>query len=155
MKLVRLVALGLRLAVAGGRPAWVRLTLMGFGFAVGCAVLLGAVSIVPALQTRDARQFVRYPDQRITRRQVEEQGALLTWWKTQRFQDLTIAAWAVEARGEAPVPPGLDRIPGPGEIYASPKLAETLEEPDGSALATQLHGKLAGTIGPEGLPAPR
>lgn len=151
MKRVRLIGLGLRLAVAGGRPAWVRLTLMGFGFAVGCALLLGAMSIVPASQTRDARQFVRYPDQRLTRRQVEEEGALLTWVKTQRFDDLTIAAWAVEAHGQAPVPPGIDRIPDPGEIYASPKLAEVLDGPNGSALATQLHGRLVGSIGPEGL----
>ena len=59
MKRLRLVGLGIRLAVAGGRPAWIRIGLMSLGFTVGASLLLGAASILPALNAKDVLASTR------------------------------------------------------------------------------------------------
>ncbi|MFJ1564512.1 hypothetical protein ACIOG8_09875 [Streptomyces erythrochromogenes] len=51
---------------------------------------------------------------------------------------------------EAPLPPGLAKWPGPGEVMLSPALAEAGER---EGISTRL-GKVVGSIGPEGLESP-
>ena len=60
-----------------------------------------------------------------------------------------------EAAG-APVPPGLTRLPRPGELFVSPALRELLETSEGRrVLAPRLPGRVAGEIGSSGLLGPR
>lgn len=143
MKRLRLIGLGLRLATAGGRAAWVRLAMMTIGFAVGSALLLSAASIVPALHARDARRDVTATWTR------GSTGYLLMWSIPQAYGDVDISGSAVEGVGDAPVPPGLPHMPRPGEIFVSERLAESWSGPLGAALEDRLHGRLAGTIAPE------
>ncbi len=153
MKRSRLIGLGLRLAVAGGRPAWVRLALMSLGFALGCGLLLAALSVVPASQNRDARYAVRY-GQQVSPRRFREDGGLLLWYSRQRYGEAFVEAWAVQPHGDAPVPAGLDRIPDPGQMAVSPALAEVLAGPDGPRLEARFHAHQVGTIGDAGLVSP-
>jgi hypothetical protein len=53
--------------------------------------------------------------------------------------------------GALPVPPGLARFPGEGEVFVSPALARLLEQEPAERLADRFPGTVAGTIGPDGL----
>ena len=55
---------------------------------------------------------------------------------------------------KSPVIPGLSRLPGPGEYYASPALARLIGSVPRDQLADRYPGRLAGTIGDAGLPSP-
>ncbi len=145
------MGLGARLATAGGRPAWIRLGLMALGFAVGSGLLLSAMSIVPALGARDERESARYGDQ-VNPKRADD--ALLLWAVNHRYGDLTFDLWAVDAIGDAPVPLGLERVPLPGEIVVTPALAERWHGATAAALERRLHGRVVGTIGPEGVVGP-
>jgi predicted lysophospholipase L1 biosynthesis ABC-type transport system permease subunit len=149
MKRLRLLGLGAKLATAGGRPSWIRLTLMAVGFMVGSALLLSAASIVPALHALDVRRDSIYGIEVGPR----AHNALRVWGIPQSFGDLDVRTSVVEPIGKAPVPPGLSRVPGPGEIFASGRLAEMWSS-IGPAMEQRLQGRLAGTIGREGVVGP-
>ena len=140
MKRLRLVGLGIHLAVAGGRAARIRLALMAIGFAVGASLLLGALSLVPASRTHDDRQNGRYGTLLTAARDRHAPDTMLAWQTSQRYGDLDIQVWALRPQGDAPVPRGLDRVPGPGQVFASPALAEVMRGPDGPALRRRFHG---------------
>jgi len=150
MKRLRLIGLGARLATAGGRSAWIRLGLMAAGFAVGSGLLLSASSIVPGIHARDLR---RVDFRGFIGRAPHANDVLRVWWLTQSFGDLDIPTRVVEPVGVAPVPPGLPRVPEPGEIFASEGLVSAWGE-IGPSIERRLHGHLAGTIGHEGVLGP-
>jgi hypothetical protein len=52
------------------------------------------------------------------------------------------------------VPPGVDRLPGPGEVVVSPALAELMQTVPDDQLRNRFPGQVIGTIGPDGLIAP-
>jgi len=114
MKRLRLLGLGAKLATAGGRPAWTRLSLTAAGFAIGSALLLSAASIVPGVHATDVRR-----DQQEGREGgPRAKDALRVWGMWESFGDTDVSTSVVEPIGQAPVPPGLTRVPGPGEIVA-------------------------------------
>ena len=51
----------------------------------------------------------------------------------------------------APVPPGLQSLPGPGELVVSPALARLLGSQDGKLLRPRLDHPIVGSIGDDGL----
>lgn len=149
MKRLRLLGLGAKLATAGGRAAWIRLGLIAVGFAVGSALLLSAASIVPGVHARDVRRDT------IDAIGVARQspGALRVWAMPQSFGDLGIRVSVVEPVGVAPIPPGLPRVPGPGELFVSERLA-SLWPTLGAEIEGRLDGHLAGTIANDGVVGP-
>jgi hypothetical protein len=149
VKRLRLIGLGARLATAGGRPAWVRLGLMACGFAIGAALLLLAASIVPGVHARDVRRDSTYGEEAGPR----AKDVLRVWGMPQSFGDLDVRAGVVEPIGDAPVPPGLPRVPAPGEIFASERLA-TMWSSIGGQIERRVEGHLAGTIGHDGVAGP-
>jgi len=54
----------------------------------------------------------------------------------------------------SPVPPGMTRLPGPGQFSASPALARLLRDTPREQLGVRYPGTQVGTIGPAALPAP-
>ncbi|WP_246076570.1 hypothetical protein [Amycolatopsis cihanbeyliensis] len=64
------------------------------------------------------------------------------------YFDVTVVAASGTA---APVPPGAERLPGPGEIVASPAAVEFLNGPEGAAARVRLDGEIAGEVGKAGL----
>jgi hypothetical protein len=80
---------------------------------------------------------------------------LLWHFGTDQFRNLTIDRVDVAATGaSSPVPPGISRLPGPGEFYVSPALAKLLRATPASELAARFPGRQVGTIGADGLPSP-
>jgi hypothetical protein len=149
MKRLRLLALGAKLATAGGRLAWIRLSLIALGFAAGSALLLSAAGIVPGVHAGDVRRDT------IEGIGVSHhaEGALRVWSLTQSFGDLDVQVSVVQPIRTAPVPPGLPDVPAPGQLFVSERLA-TLWPSIGSRIEARLDGQLAGTIGRDGVVGP-
>lgn len=150
------LALGVRLSVSGGRSGWARLGLIAVGIGLGVAMLLGAAtgpSVVAAQQARVADRSVPgyvEPDLAL----APGPGTVLTTAARSTFRDAGIEGLLVQAEGDAPpVPPGVDRLPGPGEVVLSPALAELMAA-DGAEALRGRWGATVGTIGPEGLRGP-
>ena len=149
MKRLRLLGLGAKLATAGGRSAWIRLGLIAIGFMIGSALLLAAASIVPGVHARD----VRTDSLLGTPASPHADDALRVWNMTQSFGDVDIQTSVAEPIGDAPIPPGLQRVPGPGEIFVSERVA-AMWPTLGSEIEQRLHAHLAGTIGHDGVVGP-
>jgi len=145
------IALGLRLAVGGGRAALVRLLLMAGGVALGVGLLIGGLGIVPAIQARHLREIARTP---VIGAEHRREDVLLWIPNGDRIGHRDLLRYTVAAIGRAPVPPGLDRAPGPDELFVSPALAEILPTATGRLVRPRLPGRLSGLIGQQGLLGP-
>jgi hypothetical protein len=79
------------------------------------------------------------------------------WWQLRAdyYGGQLIGRVDVAATGpDSPVPPGLPRLPGPGQFYASPALSRLLRTTPAAQLGDRFPGHQAGTIGAAALPAP-
>ena len=79
------------------------------------------------------------------------------WWEpsTDSFGGQLIDQIDVAAAGPgAPIPPGMSRLPGPGQYFASPELVSLLRSQPADELRDRYPGRLVGTIGGAGLPSP-
>ncbi|NUT95917.1 MAG: ABC transporter permease, partial [Saccharothrix sp.] len=144
--------LGVRLAMGGGRTSWVRLALTGAGIGIGVAVLLAASSVPSMLQAREERSAAG-----TAVRGEATPGRDVLYdrpWSTE-FRGKVIGGRFVVAGGSnAPVPPGLSRVPGDGEVVVSPALARLLDSPEGELLRERFPQRRVGLIGQAGLNAP-
>ncbi|WP_412537857.1 ABC transporter permease [Longispora sp. K20-0274] len=150
-----MIRLGLRLAVAGGREAAVRLAIVAAAVALGVGLLLATVASVHAVNAQNARYAWLNTGTPSTRAAVA--GVDPAWWllREDYFHRKSIGRVDVAATGPAaPVPPGVTRLPGPGEFYASPALSALLRTTPASELGDRYPGHEIGVIGPEALPAP-
>jgi ABC-type lipoprotein release transport system permease subunit len=147
-RVVRDLALGARLTVAGGRAGLLRTAVTALGVALGVAVLLIAASI-PAIH--DGRQERGLARSDLGVIDAASGGTLVADADT-RFRGRDIRGRLIQ--GDA-VPPGLTRAPRAGEVFVSPALRDLLATPDGKRLlAPRIPGRVAGTIGAAGLLAP-
>jgi hypothetical protein len=154
-----MIRLGLRLAMASGREAAVRLAIITVAVALGAGLLLATLAGVNAVHTQNARYawlntgIVRAPA-------GAPAGASATdpaWWlpRGDYFHGREIGRLDVAATGpRAPVPPGIPRLPGPGEFYASPELSALLRATPADQLGDRYPGREIGRIGRAGLPSP-
>jgi hypothetical protein len=143
--------LGVRLAIGGGRTSKtgvVRLVLSTIGIGVAVAVLLIAASAGPMFNARSARDAAQYP----THEPVAGVDPLYTELTTSEFRGRPIGGTYLRASGpNAPLPPGVSRLPGDGEILLSPALADLLAGPDGEQLRPRFPQRVIGTIDPFGV----
>ena len=145
-----MIRLGLRLALADGRRSAFSVALTAAAVAIGTAILLFAISFQPALGDRDSRQAWRQPLP-----PGDAQPRLLMAGGEDRFAGQPLVRiFLAPLTADAPTPPGLTRLPGPGEAYASPALADLLARTPADQLAPRI-GRVVGTIGPEGLRSPQ
>lgn len=150
------LALGVRLALGGGRTSWVRLALTGAGIGIGVAVLLTAASVPTVLSERAEREAIGAQVTGGTADGEEASGDVLysTMWFT-AYRGESVTGYFVKGSGpDAPVPPGMSRVPGDGELFASPALRALLESSDGALLRERFPQRVVGTIGQIGLNAP-
>jgi FtsX-like permease family protein len=157
--------LGLRLALGGGREAATRLLLIAAAVALGTGLLLISLAGINAVNTQNARygwlDTTPAPAAGISG-PVRVRGAARPapdplWWLLSAgyFGNSTIARVDVAATGpRSPVPPGIGRLPGPGQFYASPALARLLRITPPAELGDRFPGRQVGIIGPAALPAP-
>jgi hypothetical protein len=149
--MIRDFLLGLRLAVGGGRisgSAVLRLAMTTLGIALAVAVLLPAASFGHVMGERADRKAagdaVHTP--------VPGVAPLLGQYWSIEFRDHYVRSQVVAATGPtSPIPPGLARLPAPGEVVVSRAVQEILDSPDGAALRGRFPGPVVGTIDKPGV----
>lgn len=148
-----MIRLGLRLALLGGRWTLVPAALTAVAVAFGTSILLFALSFQPALDVRYDRGAWRdTPGPRTPADQ--ESGMTLLSLTIDHVEGRPLARVDVAAIGDGgPVPPGLTRLPAPGETFVSPALIELLAQRPADQLGDRF-GTVVGTIGEAGLRAP-
>lgn len=157
-----MIRLGLRLAL-GSRESIVRLVVTALAVAVGVAMLLAALASINAIGAQDSRGAwlaTMAPPHR-ARATASVTAAAHSpsplWWlvTTDEYQDQFIVHVDVAATGaSSPVPPGIPRLPRPGQYYASPALAALLRSVPANELARQFPGRRIGVIGASAIPSP-
>ncbi len=160
-----MIRLGLRLTLNGGREAAVRLAVTTAAVALGVGMLLVVLAGMNAINAQNARTawlnsgpllgIVNAPGS--PRGSHSTSSAKPLWWllRTDYFGSQTIYQVDVAATGPgSPVPPGIPRLPGPGQFYASPALSRLLRSTPANELAARFPGHQIGTIGPSALPSP-
>ena len=160
-----MIRLAARLSVGTGREGVVRLTLTAVGIALATAMLLCAVVVLPALNAHDVRrgwmETGRPPEGAVwgsaSRPAQDESGTdTLLWRLTEtHFGGRDLVRVDVAANGpDAPLPPGLDALPGEGELAVSPALGELLARTDPVMLADRFGGQVTATVGRAALALP-
>ena len=146
------ILLGIRIAFAGGTESLARNALTAAGVAVGVLLLLLTLTAMPVLQ----RHIDRLAWHRTTAASPPTAPDPALWLAvTDRYSGRDIIRVHVAALGpRPPVPPGVDRLPGPGEVVVSPALAELMRTVPDDQLRDRFPGQVIGTIGPDGLIAP-
>lgn len=151
-RVVRDLRLGAGIALGGGRESFVRMALTALGVGLGVVVLLGAASVPQALDAAAGRAAARKAPEAQPPR---GNGTLLTADADTTFRGDVIRGRLLRPEGpDAPLPPGVARMPAPGEMVVSPALAERLRDPGASLLRERLPGRIVGTIGDAGLIGP-
>jgi len=157
-----MIRLGLRLTLHSGREAFTRLLLTTVAVALGVAVLLGVFAEFHAFQADANRscwectQGAPVPKAlgNSAPRALGSRGELWNY-SVDYFEGRTIERLDVAALGPgAPVPPGVSRLPGPGQYVVSPALAALLRTVPAGELGDRFPGLLAGTIGDAALSSP-
>jgi FtsX-like permease family protein len=151
------IRLGLRLTLAGGREAVVRLVLLVAAVGLGVGLLLIAVAGVNAVNSQNDRYGWLSTGNAAAAAGPAKSAADPLWWliRADRFDGQIIGRIDVAATGPtSPVPPGIGHLPGPGQYYASPALAALLRGTPADQLADRYPGHLIGTIGNAALPSP-
>lgn len=175
-----MIRFGLRLALSGGRDAAVRLAVIAAAVALGVGLLLGTLAALDATETQNARNAwlntgigqqahpaagsagssgsaVSSGSAEVSESAGTTRAADPLWWmlRADHFQGELIGRVDLAATGpRSPVPPGIPRLPGPGEYYASPALTALLRATPAAELAARYPGHLIGTVGDAALPGP-
>jgi hypothetical protein len=151
------IGLGLRLALNGGREAATRLAVTGAAVALGVGMLLVTLAGINAIKAQQARAawLSTSASGSGPAGSGQARNPLLWLLRADRFGGQIIHRVDVAATGpRSPVPPGIPRLPGPGQYYASPALSRLLRITPAGQLRDRFPGRQAGTMGITALPAP-
>lgn len=149
-----MIRLGLQLVLASGREALTRLLVITLAVAAGVALLLGVLAEFHAFQADSNRPCWECTHAAALSSTLPGHG-LAANYSVDFYQEQTIERLDVAALGPgAPVPPGISRLPEPGEYYVSPALAHLLRTVPADELGDRFPGTLAGTIGDAALTGP-
>ncbi|MFI6457685.1 FtsX-like permease family protein [Streptosporangium amethystogenes] len=142
-----LLELSWRLLRGGGRQSMLGTGLTAAAVAISSALLMFALAANLAFAERAEREAWRNP--------VEAKGTPVAIEATAKdyVRDQSITVVDVAPLRDVPGvrPPGMNRMPRPGEVWVSPGLAELIRELPAEQLAARFPGKVAGTIGNDGL----
>ncbi|HEY0536436.1 MAG TPA: ABC transporter permease [Actinoplanes sp.] len=150
-----MIRFGLRLSLAGGREALVRLLTIAAAVAVGVGLLLASVAGLHAVTAQGDRYA--WLNTAVLPSSTEPDGVAPTWWDLREdyFAGVPMAQVDVAATGPgSPVPPGIPALPGPGEYFASPQLARLIADHPAAQLANRYPGRPAGIIADQALQSP-
>ena len=149
-----MIRLGLQLTLHSGREAFTRLLLTTVAVALGVAVLLGVFAEFHAFQADANRSCWECTQGATVPKALGTRGELWNY-SADFYQGRTIERLDLAALGSgAPVPPGVSRLPGPGQYYASPALAALLRTVPRDELGDRFPGTMIGTIGDAALTGP-
>ena len=149
-----MLRLGLQLTLRSGREALVRLAVTTVAVAVGVALLLGVLAEFHAFQSESNQPCWACTSGSSVPSTLPASGEL--WNNSVDFyQGQTLTRLDVAALGtDAPVLPGISRLPAAGQYYASPALAALLRTVPADELGDRFPGTMIGTIGQAGLTGP-
>ncbi|MGW6573213.1 ABC transporter permease [Streptomyces sp. NPDC054945] len=148
------LGMGARFAFGGGREGWIRTLLTGVGVGLGVALLLISTAVPGALTARYERGDAR-STMHSEKADAPGPDTLLYARIGQTYQHKDIEGHVLRAEGpDAPLPPGLKKIPGPGELALSPALDELLKSPGGALLRERLDAPVSEIVGDQGLVGP-
>jgi hypothetical protein len=149
-----MIRLGLRLTLGSGREAALRVLVTAAAVALGVGLLLASLAGVNGLHAQtDRGAWLDTSAQALPPTSTSDR----LWWlsSTDQFGNQAIDRIDVAATGpNAPVPPGLAKLPGPGDYYASPALTTLLRSEPANELRDRYPGRQIGTIGAAALPSP-
>ena len=149
-----MIRLGLRLTLGSGREAALRVLVTAAAVALGVGLLLAALAGVNGLHAQTDRGA--WLDTSAQASRPTSASHRLRWLSgTDLFGNQAIDRIDVAAAGpDAPVPPGLSHLPGPGDYFASPALTALLRSEPANELRDRFPGRQTGTIGAAALPSP-
>ncbi|MGV9230740.1 FtsX-like permease family protein [Streptomyces nigra] len=146
------LGMGVRFAFVGGREGWVRALLTAVGVGLGVALLLLTTAIPSMQSVRHDRESARADVDYSQLDKRPNDHSLIVADVDTDWRDKDIRGRAIEREGaKAPLPPGVDRFPAPGEMLVSPALERLLKSDDAKLLRERLPEKIVGTIGESGL----
>jgi hypothetical protein len=152
-----MISFGLRLTLRGGREAAVRLVVTAAAVALGVGLLLVTLAGINGVDAQNARYAwlnSGFPEAMAAGVQPSP-DPLWGTLNTDHYDGKSITRVDVAATGpRSPVPPGIPRLPGPGQYYASPALTALLRTAPAAELGARYPGSQVGTIGRTALPAP-
>ncbi|MDQ0934703.1 FtsX-like permease family protein [Streptomyces turgidiscabies] len=142
--------LGLRLLFGAGRGNRVRFFLMAAGGSLGVCCLALVLTIPQILDAHDGRAAARQPQST----SAHAAGSTLVLDRSDPFGSKAFTRVFIAKGAEDPdkVPPGLNRLPDPGEVFLSPRAHDLLR--DQPAVGGLLPGHEKGLIGATGLAHP-
>ncbi len=125
------LALGVRLAVGGGRTSLARFALSTIGIMIAVAVLLVAASVGTMMDEREHRTNLYFGNTE----PIDGVDPVIQAPESTTFRGDPVEMHYVHATGpNSPALPGVPNMPAPGEMYVSPALAELLRSPEGELL---------------------
>ncbi|MFF4798423.1 ABC transporter permease [Streptomyces sp. NPDC001351] len=149
------LAMGVRFAFAGGREGWTRALLTAVGVGLGVALLLLTTAIPNALSARDKRSTARDDFTYSGKVLPKKADTLIIGRADTIFRSTDVRGRLLEPEGvKAPLPPGVAKFPGKGEMVVSPALRDLLKSGSGKLLRERLPYRVVGTIGHSGVIGP-
>ncbi len=152
-----MISFGLRLTLRGGKEAVVRLVITAAAVTLGVGLLLGTLAAVNAVNAQNARfAWLNSAAPGAVAKDAPRSADPL-WGAIGKdlYRDTVITRVDVAATGpSSPVPPGIPRLPGPGEFYASPAMSALLRSVPSTQLGDRYPGRQIGVIGKVALSGP-
>ncbi|MFJ7148679.1 ABC transporter permease [Streptomyces sp. NPDC100445] len=146
------LGMGVRFACTGGREGWVRMVLTAVGVGLGVALLLLTTALPNVLAVRHQREEARQDLTFGATTPPRSDHTLLVATTDTEWHAKDVRGRLLEAEGpRAPLPPGVDRFPAKGEMFASPALKELLASDGAKLLRERIPYRVTGTIGEPGL----
>jgi hypothetical protein len=134
----------------GGREQRTRLLVTAAGIGLGVGLLLLAAMAWPAIRAHEARDAWTNTSAHNVRPARNEADADPLLWRVRvdTYRGRDVVRLDVAPLGpRAPLPPGLSRLPGPGQKAVSPALARLLAAVPPRQLADRYPGKAVATVG--------
>src|SRR5690349_9300631 len=149
--------LSVRMAFGGGREQVVRLAVSALGVAAGVVLLLLAAVVLPAIHAHEVRAAWTGTAVHNGRPAQDESRTDPLLWDVRYdgFDGHDLVRVDLAPLGpRAPLPPGLSRLPGPGELAVSPALARLLASVPPGQLADRYPGRVVAVVGDAALQSP-
>ncbi|WP_354700803.1 hypothetical protein DSM112329_01093 [Paraconexibacter sp. AEG42_29] len=148
------LALGARMALAGGRSSRLRAAMTAIGVGLGVALLLAAASIPAMIAGSEDRGSARSTPFGGGPTKAGP-GTLLIGGVDTTYRGDDLIGRDLQREGpRAPAPPGVRQLPAPGTMVVSPKLNDLLNSSQGRLLRERLDARVVGIIGDSGLRGP-
>lgn len=146
--------LGLRLGLFGRPAAVASSALLATALAAGTAILLFSLGLVQAINERADRDAWTDFSQSLSYGTSSDPVQAATYVNIDRdhYRSEAITLVSLAGSGDrAPLPPGLNRLPNPGEVFVSPALRDLMAK---STILSSRYGSDVGLIGVPGLSGP-